>query len=135
MLAGVFVIRQGDPLSPMLFILVMDILNNVIEKASNVGLLQALSTRSIHHRVSLYADDVVLFLRPIAMDLHLVDDLLQLFSATSGLKTNIHKSSVPPIQCSEEDLVVVQTHLPCEIQEFLCKYIGLPLSIKKLTKA
>ncbi|KAF8668847.1 hypothetical protein HU200_052049 [Digitaria exilis] len=33
----------------------------------------------------------------------------------------------------KDDLVVVQTHFPCEIQSFPCKYLGLPLSIKKLT--
>jgi len=58
--------------SPMQFILVMDVLNSLIEKASNEGLLQPLSTRSIHNHVSLYANDVVLFLHPVATDLHLV---------------------------------------------------------------
>lgn len=119
----------------MLFILVMDVLNCLIEKANSEGLLQPLATRNIHHRVSLYVDDVVLFLRPVATDLHIVEDLLQLFGAATGLKTNIQKSSVLPIQCSEADLAVVQAHLPCEIQSFPCKYLGLPLSIKKLTKA
>ena len=70
-------LRQGDPLSPMLFILVMDVLNCLIEKASNEGLLQPLAARNIHHRVSLYTDDVVLFLRPVATDLQMAEDLLQ----------------------------------------------------------
>jgi hypothetical protein len=54
--------RQGDPLYPMLFILVMDVLNLMVTKASADGLLQPLSSRSIQHRLSLYADDVVIFL-------------------------------------------------------------------------
>ena len=106
-------LRQGDPLSPMLFILVMDVLNRLIEKASTEGLLQPISTRNIHHRVSLYADDVVLFLRPVATDLQVVDALLRLFGTSSGLRTNIQKCSVSPIQCSNEDLAVVQTQFPC----------------------
>jgi hypothetical protein len=119
----------------MLFILVMDVLNCLVEKASNEGLLQPLATRNIHHRVSLYADDVVLFLRPVATDLQMVEDLLQLFGSATGLKTNIQKSSVLPIQCSEEDMSIVQVHLHCEVQQFPCKYLGLPLSIKKLNRA
>jgi len=99
----------------MLFILVMDVLNCLVEKASSEGLLQPLATRNIHHHVSIYADDVDLFLRPVATDLCMVEDLLQLFGAATGLKTNIQKSSVMPIRCSEEELTVVQAHLPCEI--------------------
>jgi hypothetical protein len=55
-------LRQGDPLSSMLFIIVMDVLNLLISKDAEAGLLQPLSLRSIQHRVSLYVDDVVLFL-------------------------------------------------------------------------
>jgi hypothetical protein len=42
--------------------------------------------------------------------------------------------AVLPIHYSKDDLTIVQAHLPCEIQEFPCKYLGLPLSIKKLTR-
>lgn len=42
-------LRQGDPLSPMLFILVMDTLNLLISEATMEGLLQPLSSRSIQH--------------------------------------------------------------------------------------
>jgi hypothetical protein len=44
-------LRQGDPLSPMLFILAMDVLGFLIVKAENEGLLQPLSTRNLQHRV------------------------------------------------------------------------------------
>jgi hypothetical protein len=32
-------LQQGDPLSPMLFILIMDVLNNLFKKAGALGLL------------------------------------------------------------------------------------------------
>jgi hypothetical protein len=35
-------LKQGDPLSPMLFIMVMDVLNSLVTKASELGLLQPL---------------------------------------------------------------------------------------------
>lgn len=35
-------LRQGDPLSPMLFILVMDVLNGLFTKAESEGLLRPL---------------------------------------------------------------------------------------------
>ena len=93
-----------------------------------------ISSRPIQHRISLYADDVTIFLRPAAADINITLQLLQLFGDASGLKTNVQKSNVLPIQCAEEDMVTIQNLLPCEVQNFLCKYLGLPLAIKKLTK-
>jgi hypothetical protein len=55
-------LRQHDPLSPMLFILVMYVLGYLISKAEEEGLLQPLSARALQHQVSFYVDDVVLFL-------------------------------------------------------------------------
>jgi len=77
---------------------------------------------------------VTIFLRPAAADINITLQLLQLFGDASGLKTNVQKSNVLPIQCAEEDMVTIQNLLPCEVQNFLCKYLGLPLAIKKLTK-
>jgi len=82
-------LRQWDPLSPMLFILVMDVLNWMLTKASEAGLLQPLSRRPIQHRISLYADDVALFLKPAANDINLILNILQLFGDASGLRTNV----------------------------------------------
>jgi len=64
-------LRQGDPLSPMLFILVMDVLNWLVTRAAEAGLLKPLSRRPIQHRISLYADDVALFIQPSASDMSL----------------------------------------------------------------
>lgn len=82
----------------------MDILNALIVKAADDGLLQPLSSGSIKHWISLYADDMVLFLRPVANDLNIVAQILDLFGDATGLKTNIQKSRVVPIQCSPAHL-------------------------------
>jgi hypothetical protein len=46
----------------------------------------------------------------------------------------VQKSNVYPIQCSEEILLEVQNLLPCDLAAFPCKYLGLPLSLHKLSK-
>lgn len=118
----------------MLFILVMDVLNWMVTRAAEAGLLQPLSRRPIQHRISLYADDVALFLRPAAADITLTLRMLQLFGDALGLKTNVQKSNVLPIHCSEDNMTLILSLLPCEILDFPCKYLGLPLSLRKLTK-
>ena len=73
----------------MLFILVMDVLGHMILKAENEGLLQPLSRHSLHHRISIYVDDVVMFLHPEAGDIAVTLDILNLFGEATGLKTNL----------------------------------------------
>jgi hypothetical protein len=69
----------------MLFILVMDVLCYMVKKASDEGLLQPLARWALPHRISLYADDVVIFLCPLANDIGITLDILQLFGDASGL--------------------------------------------------
>jgi hypothetical protein len=69
-------LRQGDLLSRMLFILDMDVLNVIVQKANDMGLLQPLARHPLQHRVSLYTDDVIMYLRPAAMDIDLFTYLM-----------------------------------------------------------
>jgi len=71
----------------MLFILVMDVLNSLFSQAEAEGLL--LPLHSTGQRLSLYADDVALFIRPEEADLQLTKNLLQVFGDISGLQTNL----------------------------------------------
>jgi hypothetical protein len=112
----------------------MDVLNRLISKAAEARLLQPLLSRPFQHRLSLYADDVVFFLRPMTSDIHTMTCILRLFEEAPGLKTNMTKKSVSRIWCSTTEIEVIQEHLPWRIEHFLVKYLGLPLSIKKLTK-
>jgi len=125
-------LRQGDPLSPMLFILVMDVLNILFAQAEMDGLLQPLN--SAGQRLSLYADDVALFIRPEDEDLLLTKSLLQIFGEASGLQTNLHKSCVIPIQCDDSIEEIVSNSLQCSTSAFPATYLGLPISDKKLSR-
>jgi hypothetical protein len=56
-----------------------------------------------------------------------------MFWEASGLNTNMTKTSVTPLQCSSTDVDAVQEQLTCQVENFPVKYLGLLLSIKKLT--
>jgi hypothetical protein len=114
--------------------MVMHILNSLISKASERGLLESILGMCNGWRVSLYADDVVMFLGPHRNELLLIKEILRIFGAASGLVTSIRKSSVTPIRCQEQHMEVVHYTLPCSMVNFPCKYLGLPLSARKLSK-
>jgi hypothetical protein len=118
----------------MLFILTMDILGFLFNKAEEGGLLQHLSRGKRLHRIFMYADDVALFLHPAPLDISVTLEILQLFGDVSGLYNNAQKSSILPIRCPGDTLLEVQTLLLCVVTAFPCRYLGLPLSIHKLNR-
>jgi hypothetical protein len=77
-------LRQGDPLSPMLFVFVMDVLNSLFNLAERRGLLHSLEGANIRSRLSVYADDVVLFVQPFE-DFQCVKTILDCFGSATGL--------------------------------------------------
>jgi hypothetical protein len=67
------------------------------------------------------------------MTFRCVLNILKLFGDASGLDSNVQRSCVYPIRCGEDEMTVLQQQLPCQISSFPCTYLGLPLSLKKLT--
>jgi hypothetical protein len=63
-----------------------------------------------------------------------VKEILRIFGDASGLVTNVSKCSMTPIHCEEQDMVAAQEFFPCTEVAFPFKYLGLPLSVKKLPK-
>jgi hypothetical protein len=61
-----------------------DILTVLFIKTEEHGLLQPISSNSFQHRISLYADDVALFLKPEPRDLNTAVRILDLFREASG---------------------------------------------------
>jgi hypothetical protein len=80
-------LQQGDPLLPMLFLLVMEVLGALLRKADEWVLLQDLGVRGIPFcgSGSLYADDIMLFLRPVPGDMQIMWAIFDLFQEASGL--------------------------------------------------
>jgi hypothetical protein len=107
----------------MLFVLVMECFSAMIKLTDSRGLFSPLRPRSIKQRVSLYADDVVIFLFPAVLDLIMIRAILDLFRQASRLVIN--KSKAFPIRCKEEQLSVITHTLGCQCADFPYTYLGV----------
>lgn len=127
-------LHQGDPLSPMLFILAIDPLQKLLVAAQEEGLLKPLHNRTARFNVALYADDIVVFTRPDKQELQTVQNILQFFGQATRMITNLGKSEIYAIRCENLDLQDVLSLFPAQQKAFPCSYLDLPLHIRKLRK-
>jgi hypothetical protein len=57
-------VRQGDSLSPLLFIIAMEVLVQLFSRAREQGVLRSLTRDGVKFQCSIYADEVILFAHP-----------------------------------------------------------------------
>jgi hypothetical protein len=122
-------LRQGDPLSPLLFVIAIDPISQILERATTHGLLRKLRGRGNILRTSLYVDDAAVFVAPYKQDVQNIAMILSRFGEVTGLCTNFAKSSVVPIRCQNIDLDDVLEDMPATRASFLLRYLGFPLSV------
>ena len=102
--------RQGDPVSPYIFVLAAEIMAAAIRANKKI---QGIEVHGDEKKLSLYADDTTLYLLA-EMNLRAALDALQEFRKISGLKINIEKTKIIEIgdwgdsritYCKERDLI------------------------------
>jgi hypothetical protein len=128
-------LRQGDPTSPMLFVAAMEVLSAVIKKAVEGGVFSDLAGISPLQRISVYADDVVIFFKPERQETWAIKHILNIFGEASRLKVNFRKTTATLIRGSTEQEEETVQILGCEAAKFPIKYLGLQLALRPLTKA
>jgi hypothetical protein len=119
----------------MLFVLVMECFSALVTTVKAHGLFLPLGMSEIKHRISLYADDVVVFVSPVETDLLLIKAILDLFFRATDLVANFVKSQAFPICCDERHTDMITELLDCAFASFTCTYLGVPLSSGRLPRA
>ncbi|GKV19934.1 hypothetical protein SLEP1_g30130 [Rubroshorea leprosula] len=100
-------LRQGDPLSPYLFLLVAEGLNGIISSAINHGLFEGINIGNRGMIIShlQFADDSILFGKAMEGNIWAAKSIMRIFELASGLKINIQKSQLLGMNVSEESLL------------------------------
>jgi hypothetical protein len=121
-------VKQGDPLSPLLFVLAADLLHSIL----NTTMIQGIIDTPIPFHACLdfpvvqYDDDTPVILKPEAKNLVCLKALLQTFAKSTGLKVNFHKSNMISIHLSEDGLNHSASTMNCKKGSHPFTYLGLP---------
>ncbi|WVZ62664.1 hypothetical protein U9M48_012381 [Paspalum notatum var. saurae] len=127
-------LRQGDPLSPILFNIVADMLAIIINRAKDVGKVNGVIPHLVEDGLSIlqYADDTVLFMDHDLEKARNMKVLLCIFEKLSGLKINFHKSEIVGFGQAKEFENIYSELFGCRVGSLPFRYLGLPMHYKKL---
>ncbi|KAK5834954.1 hypothetical protein PVK06_010634 [Gossypium arboreum] len=122
-------LRQGDPLSPFLFILITKVLHLLMEKAEVLGFIEGihgvLPGQTISHLQ--FADDTILFLKAEEMVVENMKFILRCFETFSGLSINFKKSCIVGFGVNKEFLYRLAAICKCKVGVLPICYLGIPL--------
>ncbi|GJZ61711.1 RNA-directed DNA polymerase, eukaryota [Tanacetum coccineum] len=121
-------LKQGDPLAPYLFILVMESLHLSFSRVVDAGIFKGIkidNSTTISHLF--YADDAVFVGEWSDDNLSSVMHALHCFSLASGLKINVKKSHLLGVGIHDLIVAAAASKLGCSIMKTPFKYLGVTL--------
>jgi ribonuclease HI len=130
-------IRQGDPISPYLFLLCTEGLSSLLFHKELVGVLHGVRNGRSGPPIShlLFADDSIFFARSDPKSVQALKDTLSIYCEGSGQKVNLDKSSVFfGLHCAEQVKLEVMNQLGVANETLQDTYLGMPTGIGRSPK-
>jgi hypothetical protein len=123
-------LRQGCPLSPLLFLLVAECLSRYLHEEKATGSFRGIKiTHGFYISHLLFVDDILIFCDGSRQDIGKLCDGLLLFKHATGMEINKQKSSITFSSMEDEEILYFLERLPfqsLDIEEGL-KYLGFLL--------
>ncbi|GKB02067.1 RNA-directed DNA polymerase, eukaryota, reverse transcriptase zinc-binding domain protein [Tanacetum coccineum] len=131
---GVRGLRQGDPISPYLFTLVMEVFYLIMEKNIEESKVFGyhFGCKELKLSYMFFADDLLVLFKGNRESIKIVKKSLEEFSDVSGLVPNLGKSIIFFGSISERDKLDLLQVMPFKCGKFPVRYLGVPLLAKKL---
>eukprot|EP00268_Persea_americana_P005239 TRINITY_DN11759_c0_g1_i2.p1 TRINITY_DN11759_c0_g1~~TRINITY_DN11759_c0_g1_i2.p1 ORF type:complete len:163 (+),score=13.58 TRINITY_DN11759_c0_g1_i2:1638-2126(+) len=121
-------LRQGDPLSPFLFLIVADAPSRMIKGAVGRGIFEgfrvAKNTSPINHLR--FTDDTLIFCGVNDNQVRNVKATILCFEAGSGQKVNFFKSELIRIRTVKSVQLKYANIFGCKLGDLPAQYLGLP---------
>ncbi|GJX71531.1 putative RNA-directed DNA polymerase, eukaryota, reverse transcriptase zinc-binding domain protein [Tanacetum coccineum] len=126
------VLRQMDPFSPLLFLLVVEALQISILEACNKGFFKGISLANGGDNISLlrYANDALFFGDWSRLNANNLILILKCFEEASGLKVNISKSRLFSVGVSNDEVEMVASFIGCAFDCLHFMYLWLSMGVK-----
>jgi ribonuclease HI len=127
-------IRQGDPLSPYLFIICAEVLSSLISQLQITNKIKGITiaTNAPHITHLFFADDSLLFCRAKATEaIHLMTALNE-YQRISGQQINLNKSEMTFSPLLHQN-IQQEFHniIPIQVTDSINKYLGMPTTLTR----
>lgn len=116
--------RQGCPLSPLIFALAIEPLAQSIRLDPQI---HGYATKETINKISLYADDILLYITHPQITIPALLDKINLFGSFSGYRINWTKSVLMPVHLDDLSLL---DNFPFKISSEKITYLGIEVSKK-----
>lgn len=127
-------LRQGCSLSPYLFVICMNVLSHMLDKAAignQIGYHPRCKNILLTHLC--FADDLLVFTDGSKRSIEGVLKIFHEFEVMSGLKISLEKSTLFTAGISTNQEQDIITSFPFESGKLPVRYLGLPLLTRRMT--